>query len=54
MTRREFLKNISRLTAGLIMLQMGKFFSFFQNQPPHASRRQHRAKFYRQADHLAG
>lgn len=52
MTRREFLKYIRHLIIGAGVLYIGRVLGFLKN--PLSSRSTREAKFYRQADDLAG
>jgi hypothetical protein len=54
MTRREFLKQLKKFLIGAIVLYLGRFFSFFHAGQPFSSKTAHPAKYYRQADDLAG
>lgn len=50
--RRDFLKSFLLLTAGLLSLPFKNLFSFFRKENKSVAGKE--AKYFRQADHLAG
>ena len=53
MTRREFLKNLGKFLIALFALHLGKVLSLFFREKKE-NNNSHHARFYRQADDLAG